>query len=69
MIGGRAKLKLFAAADHSFLVPARTGRKDAQFLNEVMDTLVAWLDSVVVPLGKKSSRAARTRHFAAKSAM
>src|SRR5262249_1596789 len=45
-LGSRATLKMFADADHSFHVPARTGRKDAQVLEDVLDTLVAWLDGV-----------------------
>jgi uncharacterized protein len=35
--GKRATLKLFADADHSFHVPARTGRKDAQVLRDMID--------------------------------
>ena len=36
----RATLKLFAA-DHSFHVPVRTGRKDARVLGDVPDALAA----------------------------
>jgi dienelactone hydrolase len=43
----RATLKLFEDADHSFHVPARTGRKDSQVRAEVLDTLVAWVDAVM----------------------
>jgi predicted alpha/beta-hydrolase family hydrolase len=46
-LGRRATLKLFDDADHSFHVPARSGRKDAQVLAEVLDALAAWLDSVI----------------------
>ena len=46
-LGRRATLKLFVDADHSFHVPARTGRKDAQVLGDVLDALAAWLDSVI----------------------
>ena len=53
-LGRRATLKLFADADHSFHVPARTGRKDAQVLGDVLDALAAWLNSVIAPPGKKS---------------
>ena len=53
-LGRRATLKLFADADHSFHVPARTGRKDAQVLGDVLDVLAAWLDSVTDRPGKKS---------------
>jgi predicted alpha/beta-hydrolase family hydrolase len=46
-LGNRATLKLFEDADHSFHVPARSGKKDAQVLGEVLDALTAWLDNVV----------------------
>ena len=51
-LGTRATLKLFADADHSFHVPVRTGRKDAQVLGDVLDALAAWLDGVIAPLGR-----------------
>ena len=53
-LGKRATLQLFADADHSFHVPARTGRKDAQVLGEVLDALAAWVDRVIDRSGKKS---------------
>lgn len=46
-LGAKATLKLFADADHSFHVPAKTGRKDAQVLAEVLDTLRSWIDGVI----------------------
>jgi hypothetical protein len=46
-LGQRATLKLFAAADHSFHVPARTRRNDTQVLEEVLDAFAAWLDNVI----------------------
>jgi hypothetical protein len=46
-LGERATLTLFADADHSFHVPARSGRTDAQVLNEMLDALAAWIDSVI----------------------
>src|SRR3954471_996448 len=42
-IGARATLKLLQDADHSFHVPARTGRKDAEVRAEMLDALAAWL--------------------------
>jgi predicted alpha/beta-hydrolase family hydrolase len=48
-LGARATLKLFADADHSFHVPARSGRKDAQVLADVLDALAAWIDSIIAP--------------------
>ena len=41
-LGGRATLKLFADADHSFHVPARTGRKDAEVRAEMLDAFAEW---------------------------
>lgn len=46
-LGGRAALKLFADADHSFHAPAKSGRKDAQVLAEILDAAVAWIDSCI----------------------
>jgi predicted alpha/beta-hydrolase family hydrolase len=46
-LGHRATLKLFEDADHSFHVPARTGRKDAEVRGEVLDALAAWIDDVI----------------------
>jgi uncharacterized protein len=42
-LGPRATLKLFPDADHSFHVPARTGRKDAEVMQEVLDALAVWI--------------------------
>lgn len=42
-LGSRATLKLFQDADHSFHVPARSGRKDHQVMGELLDTLAAWI--------------------------
>jgi uncharacterized protein len=53
-LGKRTTLKLFADADHSFHMPARNGRNDAQMLGEVLDALAAWIDSVTGRAGKKS---------------
>ena len=53
-LGKCATLTLFADADHSFHVPARTGRKDTQVLDEVLDALAAWLDNVILRPGTKS---------------
>ena len=45
-LGARATLKLFAEADHSFHVPARTGRKDADVREEMLDALTEWIVAV-----------------------
>ena len=46
-LGARATLKLFPDADHSFHVPARTGRKDLDVRTEMLDVLAGWIDIVV----------------------
>jgi hypothetical protein len=48
-LGERTKLKIFEGADHSFHVPARSGRTDAQVLGEVLDAFAIWLDDFIVP--------------------
>src|SRR5689334_10315112 len=40
----RATLTLFADADHSFHVPARTGRKDAEVMAEMLDKAAEWME-------------------------
>src|SRR5258706_8318858 len=45
-LGARASLKLFRDADHSFHVPARTGRKDSEVRVELLDALVDWIGVV-----------------------
>ncbi len=42
-LGARATLKLFEEADHGFHVPARTGRKDAEVLAEILDAAAEWM--------------------------
>jgi predicted alpha/beta-hydrolase family hydrolase len=44
-LGGRATLELLADADHSFHVPARTGRTDAGVMAEMLDHCVAWIEA------------------------
>ena len=45
-LGRRAALKLFAEADHSFHVPAKTGRKDGDVLRELLDSTASWMKEV-----------------------
>jgi hypothetical protein len=42
-LGDGVTLVLFDDADHSFHVPARTGRKDAEVVAEMLDTAAAWM--------------------------
>ena len=46
-LGKRATLELLQHADHAFHVLARTGRKDAEIRTELVQTLAAWVDTVV----------------------
>jgi predicted alpha/beta-hydrolase family hydrolase len=41
-LGQRAKLRLFEHADHSFHVPVRSGRTDAEVLDELLDAFLEW---------------------------
>ena len=45
-LGRRATLKLIPDADHSFHVPARTGRRDGDILQELADALAAWTKEI-----------------------
>jgi len=53
-LGRLATLKLFQEADHSFHVPARTGRKDVQVRSEMLDALAQWIDVTIVDSRRKS---------------
>jgi hypothetical protein len=41
----RPRLAVFEHADHSFHVPARSGRKDKDVMQELIDTTVAWIEA------------------------
>jgi predicted alpha/beta-hydrolase family hydrolase len=41
-LGARATLRLFEDADHSFHVPAKSGRKDADVRREMLDAMSVW---------------------------
>jgi predicted alpha/beta-hydrolase family hydrolase len=49
-LGSRATLKLFAEADHSFHVPARTGRTDAQVRADMLDAFSEWAAHIIKSL-------------------
>lgn len=46
-LGTRTTLKLFQDADHSFHVPARTGRKDSEIMAEISDALAGWIGKAI----------------------
>ncbi|MGE3831811.1 MAG: alpha/beta family hydrolase [Parvibaculaceae bacterium] len=45
-LGKNATLKLIPESDHSFHVPARTGRRDADILKEIADIFASWTREV-----------------------
>jgi uncharacterized protein len=50
-LGVRAGLRLFHDADHSFHVPARSGRTDSEVRGEMLDALAAWIDGLIAVPG------------------
>ena len=46
-LGRRATLQLIDGADHSFYVPARCGRTDAEVRRDMVDAFVAWAGVVL----------------------
>jgi predicted alpha/beta-hydrolase family hydrolase len=45
-LGPLASLHLVPEADHSFHVPARSGRNDREVMNEILDKFSAWTDAI-----------------------
>src|SRR6516164_8731311 len=45
-LGARATLHLVDGADHSFHVPVRSGRKDAEVMVELLDNFAKWVEAV-----------------------
>jgi len=41
-----ATMHVIEAADHSFHVPARSGRNDREVMNEILDALAAWVRAI-----------------------
>ena len=46
-LGARATRVLLANADHSFHVPARSGRTDGEIREEMLDALAKWTEAVI----------------------
>jgi predicted alpha/beta-hydrolase family hydrolase len=46
-LGRRATLKLFNDANHSFHVPAKSGRKDADVMEDLLDALAQWIGRTI----------------------
>jgi uncharacterized protein len=45
-LGPLGSLHAVEGADHSFHVPARSGRKDDEVMREILDTFVAWIAAI-----------------------
>ena len=46
-LGERATLRLFEGADHSFHVPAKSGRTDAEVMSAMLDAFTDWADELI----------------------
>lgn len=46
-LGPRARLVLAQDADHAFHVPAKTGRRDAEVLAQLLDAAAAWMPAAM----------------------
>ena len=46
-LGAQTTLKLFEDADHSFHVPARTGRKDSEIRHELLEAVGHWVEGIM----------------------
>ena len=45
---GRATLEIIEGADHSFHLPARSGRTDRQALEQILDKVIAWARRILL---------------------
>jgi uncharacterized protein len=48
-LGRLATLHRVEGADHSFHVPARSGRNDREVMNEILDAFAAWVGKIAAP--------------------
>jgi len=48
-LGPRTLLHIARDADHSFHVPARSGRRDADVMAEILDVVAAWVGKLIAP--------------------
>ena len=55
-LGAGATLETFDDADHSFHVPARSGRNDARVRAEMLDAVVDWMEGAARSPGEVSTR-------------
>jgi predicted alpha/beta-hydrolase family hydrolase len=45
-LGARARLHLVEGADHSFHVPARSGRNDREVMEDILEAFAGWSESI-----------------------
>jgi predicted alpha/beta-hydrolase family hydrolase len=45
-LGARARLHFVEGADHSFHVPARSGRNDREVMEEILDAFAGWAETI-----------------------
>jgi len=50
-----ATLRVFEHADHSFHVPAKSGRKDAEVMAELLDVLAGWIQAAVATVPARAA--------------
>ena len=48
-LGSRATLHKVGGADHSFHVPAKSGRSDGDVMVEMLDAFAAWMEKATLP--------------------
>jgi predicted alpha/beta-hydrolase family hydrolase len=58
-LGPSASLRLVEAADHSFRVPARSGRNDREVLSEILDGFAGWIGAIEAKKRRPESAIAR----------
>lgn len=58
-LDGRAALHMVPDADHSFHVPVRSGRTDAQVLAGLCDTIAGWITTVIASSQVEAGRVMR----------
>ena len=46
-LGPSASLHRVEGADHSFHVPARSGRKDSEVMREILDAFANWIEAII----------------------
>ena len=48
-LGSKATLEPFEGADHSFHVPAKSGKTDSEVMTQMLDKMIEWIDATLGP--------------------